>query len=73
MNNIEKGSIKYLIIMILTTILIGFIIFPLFDFLLDNFITHKTFTYSVSDHIINPIVIATFMSVVLWLLDRNKK
>ena len=69
---IEKDSFKYLIIMITVTILIGLIIFPLFDYLLDTFISNSTFEYSIEDHIISPIVIGTISSIVLWLFNRKK-
>lgn len=68
---LERGSIKHLVLSIIITNIMGFIIFPLLDFILSLF-TSKTFEYSVKNYIIEPIIICTSVSVILWIVDRRK-
>lgn len=72
MKDIERGSIKYLILLILWTAIFGLVLFPLFDFLSDA-LMNKTFTYSVDTHLVLPIVFAIVYGLTYWLLDRRKK
>lgn len=72
MKNIDKGSVKYLILQILTIDIFGLILYPLFDFLLCKFITNSNFAYTVYDHIISPLVFCTIVGFVFWLVDRKK-
>ncbi|MBR3117469.1 MAG: hypothetical protein IKF36_06350 [Bacilli bacterium] len=67
----EKGSVKHLIISIVLTIIFGFIIFPLLDWLLALF-SKNAFQYSVKEHIISPLIICPPVAIVCWLFDRRK-
>ena len=77
MKNIEKGSVKYLIISTLAIIIAGIILYPILDFLYTKFITNSTFTYSITSHVIAPIGIGAIIGIALWLIDKvsnkNKK
>lgn len=73
MKNIEKGSIKYLIILIITVAVFGMILYPLFDFLLCKFITNSEFTYSVNNHIVEPILFACIFGIASWSVDKKRK
>lgn len=70
--NFQKGSVKHLIISIIVTIIFGFIIFPLFDWLLDSVFSGAKFVYSVKEHIIAPLIICPIVAFVCWLFDRRK-
>ena len=70
--NIEKGSIKHLLLLIIVISLCGMIIYPLFDFIYFKFITNSNFAYSYKSYILEPITFATIIGIVLWVLDRNK-
>lgn len=69
---IGKGSLKHLILSLVTTVIMGFILFPLFDFIICLF-TQETFKYSVKDHIINPLVFCSIVAIVIWFIERRKK
>lgn len=71
MKKIETTSTKYLIIQILAIAIMGIIIWPLFDLLICNIFTHTVFTYSVTDHLIEPIIFGCILGVVLWVSERK--
>lgn len=76
MNNIERGSFKFLIILTIATITIGLVIYPLLDYLYYTFITNSEFTYLVQKHIIKPIFMGIFISLGVWIGEKilsNKK
>ena len=73
MNNIEKGSIKYLLILITTIALFGIILYPLFDLILCKFITYSDFVYSVHDHIIQPVLFAVIIGLISWIIEKCRK
>ena len=69
----KKGSIKYLVILIIAIIIFGMILYPLFDLIICKFITNSKFVYSVNEHIIKPIVFGILLGLVLWTVDRKKE
>ena len=73
MRNIERGSIKYLIILIITVSICGMILYPLFDLILCKFITNSEFVYSVHSYIIQPILFGFFFGTTFWLVDKQRK
>ena len=75
MKNIERGSIKHLIVSTVAIIVIGVILYPLFDMAYFKFITHSEFIYSFIDHALKPISIGLVIGICLWLVDKhaNKK
>ena len=77
MNNIDKGSVKYLIISIIAISIAGIILYPVLDFLYTKYITRSAFNYSITQHVVAPIVIGTIIEVCLWLFgkysSKNKK
>lgn len=73
MKDIEKGTIKYMLIESITISIFGIILYPLFDFILCKFFTNSTFTYSIFDHIISPIMFGFIIGIFSWLFDRKKK
>lgn len=73
MKNIERGSIKHLIILIVATAICGMIIYPLFDFVLCNLITNSKFIYSIHSHIIEPIIFGCVMGIILWILEKKQQ
>ena len=73
MRNIEKNSITYLILLIITISICGIILYPLFDLILCNLITNSKFTYSIQNHIIDPILFGIIFGIVSWVVDKKKK
>ena len=72
MKNIEKGSIKHLILLILLTSILGIILYPLFDWLVSLIFTHSEFIYSTTYHIFEPIMFGTTLGVILWIIEKKK-
>ena len=73
MKNIEKKSVKYLFILIFTTIIAGIIIYPLLDLLWDNFLSNTKFVYTIKDHIISPIIFGIIFGTLWWIIENRKK
>ena len=73
MKSIEKGSIKYLVLLIISVSLFSLVLYPLLDLLFCKFITNSTFKYSVIDHIVEPIIFSIIFSLTVFILDRKKK
>ena len=73
MKKIERGSIKYLILLIVATALFGIILYPLFNLILCQFITNTEFTYSINRFIIQPIIFACAYGLTFWLIDKKRK
>ena len=75
MKKIEKGSKKYLLLLICSVALCGFILYPLFDFILCKFFTKTEFVYSFNSYIVEPIIFAVFYGLTFFLIDKknNKK
>ena len=73
MKNIERGSIKYLVILIIAVAVCGVILYPLFDLILCKIITHTDFIYSIHSHIIQPILFAFIFGTTFWAVDKNRK
>ena len=72
MKNIKRGSIKYLIVLIVAVIVFGVILYPLFDFILCKFITNSKFEYSIHQHIIQPVLFALIYGIVYWSIDKKR-
>lgn len=62
---------KKLICLIIITSITGIVLYPIFDIIWCKLITNSTFSYSVHQHIIEPIIFATIISVVLYLLGKK--
>ena len=73
MKKIERGTIKYLVTLILAVAGYGIILYPLFDFVLCKFIKKTIFEYSIHQHIIQPILFALAYGITFWLLDKKRK
>ena len=74
MKNIDKNSVKYLIILIVTCALFGIILYPLFELIFCKLITHKEFVYSIYNHLVEPIIFALIFGITYWLtLKASKK
>ena len=73
MKKIEKGTIKYLVCLIIVTAIFGFILYPLFDFIVCKLFTKTAFVYSVSNHFIQPLIFAVIFGVTYWALDKRCK
>lgn len=72
MKNIERGSKKYLIFLIVAVAICGMVLYPLFDLILCKFITNSNFDYSVHKHVIQPILFAFIYGITFWSLDKKK-
>ena len=72
MRKIEKNSVLYCFLEILTVSVMGIILWPLLDFLYYKFITNSEFTYSVFKHVVEPIIFGCFFGVLSWVFNRKK-
>ncbi len=73
MNNINRGTIKYLVILIIAVAVCGMILYPLFDLVLCKFITNSVFEYSVYSHVIQPIIFGCVFGASFWAFDKKIK
>ncbi len=70
---IERGTIKYLLSLILYVALLGMILYPLFDLVYYKLILKSTFTYSIENHIIQPLIFAVVYGLIFWIIDKKRK
>ena len=73
MKGIERGSVKYLIALIIAIAIFGIILYPLFDLIICKFITNSEFVYSISEYIVKPVTFGCISGILLWVLDRKTK
>ena len=73
MNNIEKESVKYLIFLIIIYIVLGLILYPIFDFIYCKLIMKSDFVYLYQADVIKPIAMAFVLAISSWLVERNTK
>lgn len=71
MKRLEKRTIKYLILLIVTISVCGMIIYPLFDLIICKLITNYEFIYSFKSYIIQPIITALIAGTLLWVVDKK--
>ena len=72
MKKLENNKGLFTLVMILTTTAMAMIIYPLFDLILSN-ITKEKFEYSITDHIVSPIVFGVTFGIVYSILYLRKK
>ena len=70
--NIERGTIKYLVVLIIAVAVCGMILYPLFDFAYYKLITNSEFVYSIYNHIIQPIIFSCVFGTTFWLVDKKR-
>ena len=73
MKKIKTDSTEYVIVQTILIAVMGMIIWPLLDLFICGVIMHTPFVYSVSDHILEPVVYAGILGVVLWVIEKKKK
>lgn len=73
MKNIERGSIKHLILLIIAIAVFGIILYPIFDLIYYKFITNTEFVYNFHKYIIQPILFACISGTVFGAVEKNKK
>ena len=77
MVKIERGSIKALVIWVVTFAAVAVILWPILDLLYSAIITHSEFTYSIEEHVVKPVAFGCVGAVVFWAIDKklvtNKK
>ena len=73
MKNIERGSIKHLIVLIITIAIMGMILYPIFDLIYCKLITNSEFIYSFHKYIIQSISLACISGTVFWVIDKKNK
>lgn len=70
MDKIKKGSIPALFIEIAALIVAALIIWPLLDMLFNAVFTHSEFHYSVTAHVVEPIIFGIIGGFIFWIFDR---
>ena len=73
MKKIERGTVKYLICLIVLTAVFGMVLYPLFDLVYCKLITNTAFVYSISKHVVSPVLFALIYGVTFWSLDKKRK
>ena len=71
MKKIEKGSIKYLILLIILFSVVAMILYPIYDLIYVNFITHSKFVYTFQKYIIEPIIFGFICGTIFWVIDKK--
>ena len=72
MKNIERGSIKHLIVLIIAIAVFGMILYPIFDLIYCKLITNLEFVYNFHKYIIQPISFAFISGTVFWVVEKNR-
>ena len=73
LDKIKKSPVLKFLANALVTIVFCLIIWPLLDYLLFNSIDHKQFQYSISEHVIGPIIFGFLYAGVSAIVFRNRK
>ncbi len=73
MKNIERGSIKHLILLIIAIAVFGIILYPIFDLVYYKFITNSEFVYNFHKYVIQPISFACISGTVFWVIEKNRQ
>ena len=73
MKNLERGTIKYLIVLIIVVSIAGMITYPVLDLIYNKFITNNKFVYSVYDYIVQPIIFGVVFGITFWVVDKKRK
>lgn len=71
MKNIEKGSIKYLVFLVTIYVIMGLILYPIFDIIYCKLITDSEFVYSIEADVLKPVVICSVMGICSWFIEKN--
>ena len=72
MKKIERGTIKYLIVLIIAVAVCGLILYPLLDIIYCKF-TKTIFEYKIYEHLIQPIIFAIIFGITFWSIDKKRK
>ena len=70
MDKIKKGSVPALFIEIAALIVAALIIWPLLDMFFCAVFTHSEFHYSVTEHLVEPIIFGIIGGFIFWIFDR---
>ena len=73
MKKIERGTIKYLVLLIIATAVCGMIIYPLLDLAYYKLIKKAAFSYSFYKHVTQPILFAVVYGITFWSVDKKRK
>ena len=71
MIEVEKGSKKHLLILIVTTAIVYIIINFLADLFVAKFLTNSEFIYSTSEYIFEPIILSVIIGTTLWVIEKQ--
>ena len=70
---IERGSFKHYLLLVISMIILGIIIYPLLDFILCEFVYHSKFVYTVKDYILKPVMHGLCVGSGLFFIDISRK
>ena len=73
MKNLERGTIKYLIVLVIVVSIAGMITYPVLDLIYNKFITNDKFVYSVFSYIVQPIIFGVVFGITFWVVDKKRK
>ena len=72
MKKIERGSVKFLVLLIITTALFSIILYPIFGLVYCK-LTNTEFVYSCYEYIIQPIIFSITFGTTFFLVDKKTR
>lgn len=73
MKKIERGSVKHLILLVVLTIVVALIIYPLIDYIICKLFTKTVFIYTIKSHVVKPIIWGIFLALLTWINEYKNK
>ena len=73
MRKIKENKWLYTLTFAIATSIMGIILYPLFDYLLCEFITKSKFVYSIHQHVFQPILFGFIIAILLYAPLFNKR
>ena len=70
---IERGSLKHYLLLVISIIILGIIIYPLLDLILCKFVYHSNFVYTAKEYIWKPVMHGLCVGSGLFFIDISRK
>ena len=69
---IERGSLKHYLLLVISMILIGIILYPILDLIICKLITHSKFIYTAKEYIFKPIMHGLCIGSGIFFIDISR-
>ena len=73
LKKVEENRVVYILVYAVSTAIMGMIIWPLLDIFVCKFFTHSKFVYSVSGHIIEPVIFGLIVGFIFSFINNKSK